>query len=100
MKNEGGVIGNLDNEQTDRRHQASIPEMIRMVKEFEETSSTTSDHDRHHEMYPKFQEDFKNNVLALVDAFEKLGNPWKEKSGCHSWGQIFAPRPSPKMCQS
>ena len=37
LKNEGGVIGNLDNEQTVRRHQAPIPEIIRMVKKFEKT---------------------------------------------------------------
>ena len=82
LKNEGGVIGNLDNEQTVRRHQASIPELMRMVKEFEESpNSADVEDDRHHEMYSKFQNDFKLNVMALVDAFEKLGNPWKEKSG-------------------
>ena len=32
-------------------------------------------------MYPKFQKDFKDAVLSLVEAFEKLGNPWKERSG-------------------
>ena len=84
LKNEGGIIGNLDDEQTVRRHQASIPEMIRMVQEFEKSNGdgkVSGSDDRHHEMYPKFQEDFRRDVLALVDAFEKLGNPWKEQSG-------------------
>ena len=36
---------------------------------------------RHHEMYHKCQEDFRADILALVDAFEKLGNPWLETSG-------------------
>ena len=53
-----------------------------MVKEFEKSPTAAGDDDDwHHEMYPKFQNDFKRNVLALVDAFEKLGNHWKVKSG-------------------
>ena len=34
-----------------------------------------------HEMYPKFQNDFNDAVLAPVEAFEKLVSQWKEKSG-------------------
>ena len=79
LKNEGRVIGNLDNPQTVRRHQASIPEMARIIWEFE--GDDDNDNDLHHEMFPKFQHDFKKNVLGLVDSFEKLGNPWSETSG-------------------
>ena len=53
--------------------------MMIMIKQFENGAST-SNNDRHHEMYPKFQEDFRKDALALVDAFEKLGNPWIETS--------------------
>ena len=35
LKNESGVIGNLDDPQTVRRHQAAIPELARIVQEFE-----------------------------------------------------------------
>ena len=35
----------------------------------------------HHEQYPKFQSDYKSDVIALVDAFEQLGNPFLEDSG-------------------
>ena len=48
LKNEGGVIGNLDNEQTVRRHQASIPEMMRMVKEFEKSPIVKHSHTEDH----------------------------------------------------
>ena len=34
-----------------------------------------------HEQYPKFQSDNKSDVIALVDAFELLGNPFLEDSG-------------------
>ena len=78
LKNESGVIGNLDDPQTVRRHQASILEMVRIVWEFE---GEVIDNDMHHEMFPKFQQGFKRHVLALVDSFEKLGNPWAEASG-------------------
>ena len=57
---------------------------MRMVKEFEKSRTggqVGGSDNRHHEMYPKFQEDFRRDVLLLVDAFEKLGNPWKDKSG-------------------
>ena len=79
LKNESGVIGNLDDPQTVRRHQAAIPELARIVQEFE--SCGNDENDSHHEMYPKFQQTFRKDVLALVDSFEKLGNPWLETSG-------------------
>ena len=34
----------------------------------------------HHEHYPKFQSDYKSDVIALVDAFEQLGNSFFEDS--------------------
>ena len=80
LKHSGGVIGNLDDPQTVRRHQVALPEMARICREFEGADSDTSS-TMHHEMYPKLQADFKNNVNSLVDAIEKLGNPWMEKSG-------------------
>ena len=55
-----------------------------MVKEFEKSRTggqVGGSDNRHHEMYPKFLEDFRRDVLLLVDAFEKLGNPLQDKSG-------------------
>ena len=73
------MIGNLDDPQTVRRHQAAIPELARIVKEFE--SDVDDEKDLHHEMYPKFQQNFRKDVLALVESFENLGNPWLETGG-------------------
>ena len=35
----------------------------------------------HHKKYPKLQSDYKSDVIALVDAFEQLGNHFLEDSG-------------------
>ena len=40
-----------------------------------------SDGRMHHEQYPKFQSDYKSDVIASVDAFEQLGNRFFEDSG-------------------
>lgn len=53
--------------------------MARLVREFEGTKE--SDERMHHEQYPKFQSDYKSDVIALVDAFEQLGNLFLEYSG-------------------
>ena len=58
-----GTIGNLDDPQTVRRHQAAIPELARIVKEFE--SDVDDKKDLHHEMYPQFQQNFRKDVRGL-----------------------------------
>ena len=35
----------------------------------------------HPEQYPKFQSDYKSDVIALEDAFEQLGIPFLKDSG-------------------
>ena len=35
----------------------------------------------HHEQYSKFQSDYKSDVIALVGAFEQVGNPLLEYRG-------------------
>ena len=35
----------------------------------------------HHEQYPNVQSDYKSDNIALVDAFEQLGNSFLEDSG-------------------
>ena len=54
-------------------------EIDSLVRMFEKTNE--SDERMHHEQYSKFQSDFKSDVIALVDAFEQLGNPFLEDSG-------------------
>ncbi|KAL7395746.1 hypothetical protein ABVT39_022389 [Epinephelus coioides] len=79
LKNHGSVIENLDDPDTVRREQVVRPELARLVREFK--GSKESDEQRHHQQYPKFQDDYKTDVLALVDAFEDMGNPFMEDSG-------------------
>ena len=79
LKNDAGVIENLDDPKTVCREQVVRPEMARLVREFE--GAKEPDEKMHHEQYPKFQEDFQANVNSLVDAFEQLGNPFLEESG-------------------
>jgi hypothetical protein len=57
LKNEAGVIGNLDDPRTVRREQVSRPEMALLISELEQCQLT--EHDKHHEQYPKFQKKFQ-----------------------------------------
>lgn len=57
LKNHGGTIDNLDDPATVRREQVVHPELARLVREFE--GAKESDERRHHEQYPKFQDDYK-----------------------------------------
>lgn len=57
LKNEAGIIGNLDDPRTVRREQVARPEMARLISELEGTEDSADQ--RHHEQYPKFQENFQ-----------------------------------------
>ena len=57
LKNEAGTIGNLDDPRTVRREQVARPEMARLISELEETAAANEQ--RHHEQFPKFQENFQ-----------------------------------------
>ena len=79
LKNHADVIENLDDPSTVHCEQLVRPEMARLVREFEGTDE--SDERMLHEQYSKFQSDYKSGVIALVNAFEQLGNPFFEDSG-------------------
>ena len=55
------------------------PGMARLVRDFEGTKEF--DEYMYHEQYGKFQSYFKSDVIALLDSFEHLGNPFLEDSG-------------------
>lgn len=57
LKNEAGVIGNLDDPRTVRREQVARPEMARIISELE--GHEVKDETRHHEQFRKFQENFQ-----------------------------------------
>ena len=81
------MIGNLDDEQTIKQHQASIPEMMRMVKEFGKSKTggqVGGSDNRHHEMYPKFQEDFRCDVLFLLTPLRNSKIHGKTRAGFYT----------------
>ena len=77
-RNHAGIIENLDDLHTVRHHQVVCLQLAHLVREFEGTDN--SDEHVHHEQYPKLQSDYKSDVIALVGAFEYLGNPFWETS--------------------
>jgi hypothetical protein len=102
IKNESGVIGNLDDPRTVRREQVARPEMARLIFEIE--GQTVDDSEKHHDQYFKAQTDFQvsiirfvntfmkscnkhfcsilqSDVKKLVEAFEELDNPFCDESG-------------------
>ena len=77
--NSSGIIGFTENPSELRRHLIVGPELSCLAQKFEQLSLTTDG--RRHEHYAKFQSTFKEDVLALVEAFNDLGNPLLEDSG-------------------
>ena len=69
LKNESGVIGNQEDPQTVRRHQAAIPELARMIREFESVTDSDEE-DAHHEMYLRSSENLFKGRSCIT--FEKL----------------------------
>lgn len=65
LKNEAGTIGNLDDPRTVRREQVSRPEMARLISELEGTEVT--DDQRHHEQFPKFQQNFQVIIINFKE---------------------------------
>ena len=76
LKNYAEFIESLDDPRSVRREQVVRQELFRLVIEFEGTDE--SDERMHHEQYPKFQSDYHCDVIALVDEFEQLENPFLE----------------------
>ena len=80
LKNQAGIIENLDNPSTVRHDQVVCLELARLVWEFEGTNK--SDEWVHHEQYPEFLSDYKSGVIALVAAFDQFGKLflWRQQS--------------------
>jgi len=79
VKGDGGAVGLTDNPNALQRWMIAGPVMSRMVAEFEDDSIPRSY--KHHEQTKAVQTTFVNEVKALVEAFEDIGNPFKEDSG-------------------
>ena len=78
LKNHAGVVGKQDDPTTVCCKQVVCQELARLVRKYEGTYE--SDKWMHHEHYPKYS-DYLSDVIALVDAFEQLGNPFLKDKG-------------------
>jgi len=58
-----------------------VPEISRIVTEYEEQSSSGNMSTKNHEQVPSVQNAFLKNVKNLLNMMEGLGNPFKEDSG-------------------
>lgn len=85
VKGDGGAVGLTESSTQLLRWMASGPEIARAIAEFEsahvisENKSKDSDL-RHHEEVYSAQKSFQNQVKALVEAIESMGNPFAEAS--------------------
>ena len=79
LKGNGGFIGLTENPAELRRHLIVGPELSRLIQEFERQN--VPNETKHHEQYHSFQKRFADDVLALIEAFQALGNPFLEESG-------------------
>lgn len=78
VKGEGGAVGLTESPAALRRWMVAGPELSRMVKEFEDISTTKKDL-RHHEQTPAVQSTFLKDVKSLILSFEESGNPFLEE---------------------
>ena len=74
LKSHAGITEILDEPSTYRHEQVVRLELTHLVREYEGTD--LFDERVRHEQYPKFQSDYKSDVIALVDAFQQLVNPF------------------------
>ena len=81
VKGEGGAVGLTSNVNALKRWMIAGPEVSRLMKNFEECLPTSKQSQDHHENTESLQRAFRDEVNALVKAFEDLGNPFSEDSG-------------------
>ena len=82
VKGDGGAVGLTQNPQALRRWMVSGPEMARLISEFQasmEKPEKKSNH-KHHEQTQSIQMEFFNQVKALSNVIEEMGNPFIDES--------------------
>ena len=80
VKGEGGAVGLTDSPDALLRWMVSVPEVSRMVEEFESSVKTIKNDNKHHEQTPAAQSKFLEDVQNLISAFEESGDPFLDKS--------------------
>ncbi|KAK3915147.1 Baculoviral IAP repeat-containing protein 6 [Frankliniella fusca] len=76
IKGDGGAVGLTEDPDALRRWMLAGPEVQRLIADFEIDSSSQNDSDLHHEQYLSFQNNFRNKVLAMKEAFLEHRNPF------------------------
>ena len=77
VKGSGGALGLTENPMSFRKWMLAGPEQARLLTEFEaQYSSEVSENYSHHEEGLSAQRTFKQQVLALVETIEDMGNPF------------------------
>jgi len=82
VKDDGGAVGLTQNPQALRRWMVSGPEMTRLIEEFQasiQKPEMESDL-RHHEQTKSTQVTYFNQVKALSNVIEEMGNPFIDDS--------------------
>ena len=54
-----GIIGKTEDPATLRCHQVALPELSRLIQEYESAHQRAADDNLHHEQYNKFQQTFR-----------------------------------------
>ena len=81
VKGSGGAIRLMQNPIAFRKWMLAGPEQARLIEEFENQFLENKDDDNfHHDEGYSTHNNFKLQVLSLVEAFEDMGNPFLDQS--------------------
>ena len=82
VKGDGGAVGLIQNPAALRRWMVSGPEMARLIEEFQASMEKPEEKPdfRHHEQCKSIQMAFFNQVKALTNVIEEMGNPFNDES--------------------
>ena len=80
VKGDGGDVGLTENPGALRRWMVAVPEVARMIDEFERSLPPTNGKaNAHHEQVPSVQNAFATDVTAFSSAVEEVGNPFEDE---------------------
>src|SRR6218665_3155845 len=76
IKGDGRAIDQTENDATFGRWIIVGHEVIRLLEDFEDISTSGFKNQKHHESTAAFQKKYKKDVESLVEVFEEVGNPF------------------------
>lgn len=79
IKDAGGMVGLTHDPSMLRRITIAGPEICRVMAEFNELMKKPNDSTLHHEQYHSFQENFKENCIALKEALRQSCDPFGDQ---------------------